>query len=58
MIAGLDGMGGGSKTNKLTVAGGNFDGSVLGNTGGAQNQTLARANLPNISFTNSGIHIK
>jgi microcystin-dependent protein len=56
MVAGLDGMGGGSKTNKLTVAGGNFDGSVLGNTGGAQNQTLAQANLGSSwSFPVSGI---
>jgi microcystin-dependent protein len=33
-------------SNRITVAGGNFDGSVLGNTGGGQNQTLTMAQLP------------
>ncbi|HLH96494.1 MAG TPA: phage tail protein [Xanthobacteraceae bacterium] len=52
-IFGLDNMGG-SAANRITVAGGNFDGTVLGNTGGAQNQTLAQNQLPNIVPTFTG----
>lgn len=44
-IFGLDNMGG-SAANRITVAGGNFDGTVLGGTGGGQNQTLILAQLP------------
>jgi microcystin-dependent protein len=54
-IANLDAGG----SNRITVAGGNFDGTVLGNTGGSQNRTasttLAQANLPNVNFNVSGI---
>lgn len=32
--------------NRITVAGGNFDGSVFANTGGTQNQTLALTQIP------------
>jgi microcystin-dependent protein len=39
---------------RITVAGGNFDGSVLGNTGGAQNQTLTAGQLPVITPTFTG----
>jgi microcystin-dependent protein len=42
--SGQDNMGG-TPANRITVAGGNFDGTVLGNSGGAQNQTLVTANL-------------
>jgi microcystin-dependent protein len=42
---GQDNMGG-SAANRITVAGGNFDGTVLGNSGGLQNQTLTLAQLP------------
>lgn len=52
-MAGLDAGG----SARITVAGGNFDGTGLGNAGGAQNKsiTIAQANLPNVNFTNSGI---
>ena len=51
---GQDNMGG-SAANRITAAGGNFDGTVLGGTGGQQNATVAQANLPNVAFTVSGI---
>lgn len=51
---GQDNMGG-TAANRITVAGTNFDGTVLGNSGGGQSQTLSQANLPNVNFTNSGI---
>ncbi len=44
-LAGLGNMGG-SDAGRITVAGGNFDGTVLGGTGGGQNKTVALANLP------------
>jgi len=44
-------------SNRITVAGGNMDGTVLGNAGGAQNRTLAQANLPNVNFNVSGISL-
>jgi microcystin-dependent protein len=44
-IFGLDNMGG-SDAGRVTVAGGNFDGTVLGGTGGAQNHTLTTAEMP------------
>lgn len=46
---GKDDMGG-VAANRITVAGGNFDGTVLGQTGGQQNRTIAQANLPNVTF--------
>jgi microcystin-dependent protein len=49
-IFGLGNMGG-TNAGLITVAGGNFDGTVLGNTGGAQNQTLTQAQLPVFSQT-------
>jgi microcystin-dependent protein len=52
-LAGLDAGGSG----RITVAGGNFDGTTLGNAGGQQNKAIAQANLPNVSFTNSGITV-
>ncbi|MDO9381827.1 MAG: phage tail protein [Hyphomicrobiaceae bacterium] len=51
-IFGLDNMGG-SAANVLTTSGSGVDGSVWGTYGGAQNVTLARANLPNVSITSS-----
>jgi microcystin-dependent protein len=33
-------------SNRITVAGGNFDGTVIGNAGGQQNQQLTLAQLP------------
>jgi microcystin-dependent protein len=44
-IAGLDNMGG-AAANRITAAGHNYDGTVLGNTGGAQNETITQGNLP------------
>ena len=44
-VFGLDDMNG-SAANRITVAGGNFDGTVLGGTGGAQNHTLAVSEIP------------
>jgi microcystin-dependent protein len=44
-IFGLGNMGG-SSAGLITGAGGNWNGDVLGNTGGAQNQTLTVAQLP------------
>ncbi len=52
-LFGLDNMGG-SAANRITVAGGNFDGTVLGNTGGAQNHTLSTAEMPAHNHTDSG----
>jgi microcystin-dependent protein len=44
-IFGLDNMGG-SAAGRITVAGGNFDGTANGNTGGAQNHTLNTGEMP------------
>jgi microcystin-dependent protein len=44
-IFGQDNMGG-SAASRITVAGGNFDGTVLGGTGGGQNKVIANSNLP------------
>lgn len=44
-VAGLDNMGG-SAASRITVAGGNFDGTSLGGTGGAQNHTLTTGEMP------------
>jgi microcystin-dependent protein len=49
-IAGLDNMGG-TAAGRISVAGGNFDGTGLGNSGGGQNQTIAQTNLPNVNFS-------
>jgi microcystin-dependent protein len=43
-VVGVDNMGG-SAANRITVAGGNFDGTVLGGTGGLQNHTLTTPEL-------------
>jgi microcystin-dependent protein len=40
-VFGLD-----TTASRITVAGGNFDGSVLGNTGGSQNHTLTTTEMP------------
>jgi len=44
-VFGLDNMGG-SAASRITVAGGNYDGTSLGNTGGAQNHTLTTGEVP------------
>lgn len=36
-------------SGRITVAGGNFDGTVVGGTGGAQNCTLTQAQLPAVA---------
>ena len=42
-------------SGRITVAGGNFDGTVLGGTGGAQNKVIANSNLPaSIPYTDTG----
>src|ERR1051326_3584389 len=45
LFAALDAGG----SNRITAAGGNFDGTVLGNTGGAQSKNIAQNQLPNVS---------
>ena len=47
---GKDNMGG-SAASRITVAGGNFDGTTLGGAGGGQNHTLLQAELPNVTLT-------
>lgn len=44
-VFGLDNLGG-SAASRITAAGGNFDATVLGATGGGQNQTLTTAQVP------------
>lgn len=51
-IAGQDNMGGAGTTGRISIAGGNFDATILGNAGGSQNQTLSISQLP--AFTPSG----
>lgn len=53
-IFGLDNMNG-TPAGRITVAGGAFDGTILGNSGGVQNHVLAHAEFPNVNFTISGI---
>lgn len=47
---------GGSAANRITAAGGNYDGTTLGNSGGAQNHTMVTAEMPSHthSVTDSG----
>ena len=54
-IFGLDNKGG-SAASRITVAGGNFDGTVLGGTGGAQNHTLTMPEIPSHTHTTTGPH--
>ena len=44
-------------SGRITVAGGNIDGTVIGNTGGAQNETLTQAQLPSYNLSPSSITI-
>lgn len=46
VIASLDSGG----SARITVAGGNFDGTVLGGSGGLQNETLTAAQVPELTF--------
>jgi microcystin-dependent protein len=54
--AAVDNLNGGTRANRLTIAtistGGG--GTGLGDTGGAQTEALAQANLPNVNFAVSG----
>ena len=50
LTAGQDNMGG-TPANRITVAGGNYDGTVLGGSGGGQNETLTTAQLPVTTIT-------
>lgn len=55
-------MGGASTPSRITVAGSNVNGTVLGAGGGAQAYTIAQANLPAVTLTTSiadgqGAHI-
>jgi microcystin-dependent protein len=50
---GVDNMGG-EAANRITSSGSGIAGTMLGAVGGAQNETLAQANLPNVDFTVSG----
>lgn len=52
-LFGLDNMGG-SAAGRITAAGGNFDGTVLGNAGGAQSHALSTAEMPSHNHTDSG----
>lgn len=45
---------GGVNAFRITQSGGNYDGSILGNSGGAENQTLTQAQLPVTTPTFSG----
>jgi microcystin-dependent protein len=51
-VFGQDNMGG-SAAGRITAGGGNFDGTVLGNTGGAQNHTLTTAEMPSHTHANA-----
>jgi microcystin-dependent protein len=56
-LAGQDNMGG-SAAGRITAAGGNFDGRVIGGTGGAENRTIAQNQLPNVTLTLSASSTK
>jgi microcystin-dependent protein len=49
-VFGLDNMGG-SAASRITVAGGNFDGTVRGAAGGAENHTLTTPEIPSHSHS-------
>lgn len=51
--ASLDFDNGGGAASRITVAGGNFDGTIMGNSGGAQNHTMLQAEsaIPSHSHT-------
>lgn len=59
VVAGEDDMGG-SSANRLTNQSGGLNGDVLGATGGAENVTMARADMPNVTLSgttnNTGAH--
>src|SRR5207302_5672629 len=52
-VFGLDNMGG-LAANRITVAGGNFDGTMLGGAQDRQNWTLTQAQLPAVAPTFTG----
>jgi microcystin-dependent protein len=51
---GLDNPGGTGNSGRITVAGGNFDGTVIDSFGGAQNHVLSTAEMPAHNHTGSG----
>lgn len=53
-VFGKDNMGG-TAAGRITVAGGNFDGTTLGAAGGGQNQTLLQGNVPNYNLSVASI---
>jgi microcystin-dependent protein len=55
VIAGLDGMGGSGITTRISIAGGNFDATVLGASGGSQSRTILNGHLPaSIPYSDPG----
>jgi microcystin-dependent protein len=50
---GQDNMGG-SAASRVTTVGSNIDGTTIGATGGAQNYSLLRTDLPNVDFIADG----
>lgn len=52
-VSGYDNMGG-VTAGRISVAGGNFDGTVLGAAGGSQNHTITQAELPAVSIGATG----
>lgn len=44
-------------SGRITVGGGNFDGTVVGHSGGTQSQSISQAMLPNVNFNVSGISL-
>lgn len=49
---GKDNMGG-VAAGRITAAGGNFDGTVLGGVGGQQNTSISQTHLPSVTLTTS-----
>ncbi len=50
-VFGLDNPGGTGNSGRITVAGGNFDGTLINNNGGLQNHVLTLAEAPTGQFT-------
>lgn len=51
---GLDNVGGAGTAGRITVAGGNFDGTVIFNAGGLEKHNIAQAELPAVAPTFTG----
>jgi microcystin-dependent protein len=52
-VFGLDNMGG-AAASRITVAGGNFNGTTLGAAGGAENHSLTQTEMPSHTHTFTG----